>query len=381
MNSLKIAIIGSRGIPAGYGGFETFAEELAPRLVDLGHDVTVYCRKGYTGETLLDEYKGVKLRYPGHIRQRELEQLSHEAMCILDSLRRRFDLYYFLGYRGSPMYVPVRLLTRRVVVVNTDGLEWNRRKWSTLARKYLKFAEWVAVRSAADHLVSDSQEIAKYFSETYGASSEFLTNGAYVLEHLPSGALDEWGLQPREYYLVACRIEPDNNVEIILREFVASGSHRELVIAGGMNYETPYWTKLQEIARGHRIRFLGPVYGDMRIENLHLGCYAYLHGHENGGTNPALLKGMGAGNCPIAYNGRFNREVTGGIGLLWEKTEGDLADKIRYADTHPDEVEALGRRAQERIRDHYTWEQVASDHDRFFRQVVRSRTVRKISPP
>jgi glycosyltransferase involved in cell wall biosynthesis len=216
MRGLRIAIIGSRGIPAGYGGFETFAEELAPRLVELGHHVTVYCRKGYTGDVLLEEYKGVELRYPGYVRKRELEQLSHEALCILDSLTKKFDLYYFLGTRSSPLYVPLKAIRKRIVVVNTDGLEWNRRKWSRLARRYLKFAEWVAVRMASDYLVSDSREIAKYFMETYRASSEFLTNGGHILNGLPDGALDEWNLEPKGYYLVACRVEPDNNIEIIV---------------------------------------------------------------------------------------------------------------------------------------------------------------------
>jgi glycosyltransferase involved in cell wall biosynthesis len=375
MSGLRIAMIGSRGIPAGYGGFETFAEELGPRLVERGHDVTVYCRKGYTGDIMYDEFKGVKLRYPPFLKQRELEQLSHEAMCILDSVRRKFDLYYFLGTRSAPMYVPLKP-SRRIVVVNTDGLEWNRAKWSKLGKTYLKFAEWVAVRLASDYLVSDAQEIAKYFKENYGVESKFLTNGAHILGELPEGGLDEWGLEPGSYYLVACRIEPDNNIEIIVREFVESGSDKELVIAGGMNYETPYWTMLQDIARGHRVRFLGPVYGDMRVERLHMGCYAYMHGHENGGTNPALLKGMGAANCPVAYNGKFNREVTGGIGLMWEKTKGDLAEKIRYADSHPEEVRELGLKAQQRVRDEYTWDSVADSHDQFFREIARKRGLR-----
>jgi glycosyltransferase involved in cell wall biosynthesis len=367
---LRIAVIGSRGIPAGYGGFETFAEELTPRLVELGHDVTVYCREGYTGERLLDEYRGVRLRYTPFLRRRAVEQLSHELTCIVDSLRQPFDLYYFLGTRSSPMYVPLRA-SRRIAVVNTDGLEWKRRKWNAVGRAYLRFAEWVAVRLAADELISDAKAIQDYFRRTYGRASTYLTNGAHVLTELPEGALDEWRLDPGSYYLVACRIEPENNIDIIIREFIASGSERELIVAGGMNYETPYWDGLQDLARSGRVRFLGGVYGAMRVESLHLGCYAYLHGHEVGGTNPSLLKAMGCANLAIALDTPFNSENLEGTGALWTKAPGSLAGKIRWAEDNPEEVSRLGKLAQERIAEHYSWDKIARDHDTFFRVVAR----------
>jgi glycosyltransferase involved in cell wall biosynthesis len=319
-----------------------------------------------------EEYKGVRFVYTPYVPRRSLETLSHEAMSILDSVRRPFDLYYFLGTRSAPLYVPVRI-SRRVVVVNTDGLEWRRRKWSRLGRAYLRMAEWVAVRLAADHLVSDARAIAGYFERTYGARSVYLTNGAHVLNGLPDGALDPWGLEPGGYFLVACRIEPENNIDIIIREFLASGSERELVVAGGMNYETRYWRDLQRIAVGGRVRFLGPVYGPMLIERLHLGAYAYLHGHEVGGTNPALLKAMGCANGVLAYESVFNGENLAGTGVLWSKHPGSLADAIRWAESNPVALAELGRRAQVRIRDHYTWDEIADLHDRFFRRVARSR--------
>jgi glycosyltransferase involved in cell wall biosynthesis len=373
---LRIAVIGCRGIPAGYSGFETFAEELSTRLVERGHDVTVYCRRGaqYLEETPPEEYKGVRLLYTPFLRQRELETLSHELTSIVDSARRPFDLYYFLGTRSAPFYVPVRW-TKRIVVVNTDGLEWKRRKWNRLGRAYLRFAEWVAVRLAADHLVSDARAIARYFEETYGASSEYLTNGAYVLEDLPEGSLERWALEPGSYYLVACRIEPENNIDLIVREFLASGSERELVIAGGMNYRTPYWDQLQGLGAGGRVRFLGPVYGPLLVEQLHLGCYGYLHGHEVGGTNPSLLKAMGCGNAVLALDTPFNAENLEGTGVLWRKDPGDLASRIRWAEDHPDELLELGGRARDRIRSFYTWDMVADRHDAFFRSIARARGI------
>ena len=370
MSGLRIAVIGSRGIPAGYGGFETFAEELCPRLVDLGHDVTCYCRRGYTRADLPGEYKGVKLVYTPFLKRRELEQLSHELTCIAESLRRPFDMYYFLGTRSAPLYVPLKP-SRRIKIVNTNGLEWKRRKWNRFGRAYLKFAEWVAVRVAADELVSDARAIARYFQDEYGASSKYLTNGAHVYEELPEGMLDHWDLTPGSYYLVACRIEPENNIDLIIKEFIASGSERELVIVGGMNYATPYWEELQELGRGGRVRFLGPVYGDMLVESLHLGCFGYMHGHEVGGTNPALLKAMGCGNLVFALETEFNTENLVDAGLYWTKEPGTLAARIRWAEAHADETGELRENARERIREHYTWDAVAERHDAFFREVAR----------
>lgn len=371
-DGLRIAIIGSRGIPAGYGGFETFAQELAPRLVERGHEVTVYCRRGYTGDERLDSYRGVRLIHTPALRSRSLEQLSHELSSIADSIPRRFELYYFLGYRGAPFYLPLKA-SRRVVIVNTNGLEWKRRKWNALGRTYLRTAEWIAAHLAADELVSDARAIADYFRAAHGVPSTYLVNGAYVLDQsaMRPEVLAEHGVSRGEYYLVACRIEPENNVDLILREFIASGSPRELIVAGGMNYETPFWQELQALAEGSRVRFLGPVYGEMLVESLHLGAYGYLHGHEVGGTNPALLKAMGCANLAIALDTPFNRENLAATGRYWTKEPGALAEQIRWADAHPDGARALGKAAQERIRTRYSWEQIADCHDAFFRDVAR----------
>ena len=373
---LRIAVIGSRGIPAGYGGFETFAQELAPRLVRRGHEVTVYCRRGYTGEDELEEYEGVRLIHTPALRSRSFEQLSHEFTSIVDSARRGFQLYYFLGYRGAPFYLAVRG-AGKLVIDNTDGLEWRRRKWNRLGRTYLRAAEWLVARLAADELVSDAQAIRAYFLKTYGRESRYLTNGAYAFDEtdLDDEVLRRYQLTRLGYYLVACRIEPENNIDVIVREFVASGSDRELVIAGGMNYETPYWRHLQELAAGARVRFLGPVYGPMLIESLHLGAYGYLHGHEVGGTNPALLKAMGCGNLTIALQTEFNAENLVDTGRYFSKEAGSLAGQIRWADEHPENAAELGRAARARIREQYTWDAVADRHDAFFREVARGRGI------
>jgi glycosyltransferase involved in cell wall biosynthesis len=372
---LHIAFMGCRGIPQCWTGFETFAEELSTRLVERGHDVTVYCREEYSGRQPGDEYKGVKLVYTPYLKNRELERLSHESVSLVDSIRRDIDLYYVLGTPSGPLWAAVRpLMGSRAVVINTDGIEWRRPKWKRGGgQRFMRFAEWCVAKASGAELVSDSLAIQRYYRERYGRDSAFITNGAYLLNDLPEGALDRWDCTAGEYYLIACRIEPDNNIHHIISEFVASGSDKELVIAGGMNYETPYWDHVQGLARGHRVRFLGPVYGPMLVEKLHLGCYAYLHGHEMGGTNPSLLKAMGCGNCAIVLDTDYNTEVIADEGLRWRKERGSLTERIRWADAHPKEVRDIGERARGRIRDRYTWDLIADEHDRFFRRIGHSR--------
>lgn len=378
MGGYRIAVIGSRGIPAMYGGFESFAQELTPRLVERGHHVTVYCRAGYTDADRPSSYRGVRLVYTPALRVRSLEQLTHEFASIVDSIPRAFDIYYFLGYRGAPFYIPVRA-SRRLAIVNTDGLEWKRRKWNALGRAYLRLAESIAVYLGSDALVADAVAIRDSFHRRFGRESEYLTNGAYTYTRdadLPHDALQEWDLEPDGYYLVACRIEPENNIDLIVREFLDSGSRRTLVIAGGMNYETPYWRHLLEMATGANVRFLGPVYGGMRIEHLHLGAYAYLHGHEVGGTNPALLKAMGCGNLALALDTPFNQENATEFGRYWSKDPGSLGALIRWADGDAGAVHDLGEQARARIAEHYSWDSVADAHDRFFRRLANEKGLR-----
>jgi glycosyltransferase involved in cell wall biosynthesis len=370
-DGLRIAIIGSRGIPARYGGFETFAQELAPRLVARGHEVTVYGRTPEPSEPRISEYRGVRVLQTHALRRRSVEQLSHEFTSILDSGRRRFELYYFLGYRGAPFYLPVQA-AGKPIVVHTDGLEWRRRKWNRLGRAYLRVAEWLVGHAVRDSLVCDARAMAEHHARAYGARPTYIPYGAYprTAADLRTELLEERGLQPGEYYAVICRIEPENNVDLIIREFCDSGSAYELVVVGGMNYVTPYWSALERLASRGRVRLIGPQYGEGVVDSILLGARAYIHGHEVGGTNPILLHAMGCGNLALALDTPFNRENLADTGRYWTKEPGSLAALIQWAEANPDEVARLGAAARERIRARYDWEKVADAHDSFFRAVA-----------
>lgn len=370
---MKIAIFGARGVPAAWGGFDTFVTELAPRLVEAGHEVTLYTMPKYTGVDVGTHFRGVKLVRIPTVYGKFTETVIHEFLSSLHAIvHSRQDIYYVLGCRTVWAYLPQILMLRRLVI-NTDGLDWQRRKWGRLARLYLKGNYYLA-RHISRYLISDAKELQRFYMEEYGKPSAFLTNGGHVLqvddEDRQRAILAEYGVEPGSYFLVACRMEPENNIDIIVREYVRSSAREQLCIAGGANYDSEYLKELEAI-RDPRVRFLGPVYTEGHIEALHLGAKAYIHGHEVGGTNPSLLKAMGCGNLILAHDVRFNREVLGGNGILWTKNVGSLASALDHV-----EREALTLRAQaasacrDRIAKYYSWDKVARDHERYFRWVL-----------
>ena len=366
---MKIAIFGARGIPAKWGGFDTFVSELAPRLVEMGHEVTVFCQPQYTDKEHKKEFNGVKIIILPTVQGKFTETVIHEFLSSVYSLfLRKYDIYYVLGCRSTWVYLIHWLLGRRLVI-NTDGLDWKRKKWGKIARSYLTFTYWLA-RKITNHLVSDSNELKKYYLQEYGKSSAFLTNGGNIIYECDSNILNEFGLEPHNYYLVACRIEPENNIDFIVNEYAKTTLKAKLVIAGGANYKSAHLQKLRE-AKDPRIIFLGPVYGDGHIEALHLHCKSYIHGHEVGGTNPSLLKALGCGNVVLCHSVSFNREVLSDTGLYWELEENSLKDLLERIDQNMIEHKrTAGIRCRDRIKDYYTWDKVAADHELYFRWVL-----------
>ncbi len=371
--AMRIAIFGARGVPARWGGWDTIVTELAPRLVQAGHDVTLFTMPRYTGPEVGATYEGVRIVRLPTLYGKFTESILHELNSSLYSLvQPGQDVYYVLGCRAAWAYLPHRLLGRRVII-NTDGLDWKRRKWGRLARAYLKANYWLA-RKIAAQLVSDSRELQKLYLDEYGAESAFLTNGGNLHEVTDEDRhrtlLAEHGVEPDGYYLQVCRIEPENNPDIVVREYVASDASVPLLVVGGANYESRYLEELKRTS-DPRVRFLGPIYERDHIEALYLGARAYIHGHEVGGTNPSLVTAMGCGRLVLAHDVRFNREVLAGTGLLWSKEPGSLRARIEQVEvdgvTLQEQAAIAGR---DRIREFYAWQKCARDHDRFFRWAI-----------
>ncbi|MBN2030695.1 DUF1972 domain-containing protein [bacterium] len=366
---MRIAIFGARGIPAKWGGFDTFVTHLAPRLAEKGHDVVVFCQPKYSDKTKPKWYKGVRLIYLPTIYGKTTETFVHELLSSLYALfiLKKFNIYYILGCRSTIVYW-LHYLLRRTLIINTDGLDWVRRKWGVVARCFLKL-NYAIARKIGYYLVSDSKELKKYYLENYHIETAFLTSGGEIVTERDESILDQYGLKSHDYFLVVCRIEPENNIDIIIREFEKTTIPKKLVIVGGANYKSSYLQKLMG-THDKRIIFLGPVYTEGHIEQIFLHAFVYIHGHEVGGTNPSLLQAMACGNVILAHDVRFNREVLNNDGLLWNKEEGNLRAKlIQVTEDYAYYRKVLPKKYIRRIQDYYTWDKVGEDHELFFRWI------------
>lgn len=361
---LRIAILGTKGIPANYGGFETFAEQLSTRLAVRGHQVTVYAEAG-GGESMADTFhQGVRVRYRQRPRWGAASVLAYDCACLWDA-RRGYDLVYMLGY-GAAWACWWPRVFGVPVWINVDGLEWARSKWGWGARTYLRWMEWLATR-VATRLIADAEAIAQRFRETYprGAPTSFIAYGANVIHpySMDAQALSAWGLQAGRYLLVVARPEPENHIlEIIQGYLLLHGHAWPLVIVGDVSGDTAYQRQLRALA-SDRVRFLGGVYDPGQLQGLRAHAACYLHGHSVGGTNPSLLEALACGNQVIAHDNPFNREVAADVADFFRTPEQLAACLERLRDRSPRESEQRSRRAQDLIARRYTWDGIAAEYE------------------
>jgi len=367
---MKLAILGSRGIPAAYGGFETFAEELSVRLVqNFGADVTVYCE----GTDRLGQavYKGVKLVYLRAPQWGPLTTLAFDLQCLWHA-RKRFDILYMLGY-GAALFFLFPRFSGQELWVNMDGIEWARSKWSWLAKCWLKMMEAMAVRFST-RIIADAEAIRQHLRKRHRRLPPIavIPYGAPLVEEPPPKALlAEWHLSPQEYFLIVCRLEPENHVLEILEGFSQVDSDCTMVVVGNISVKSSYINNLLNLA-GHRIRFIGAVYDKIKLQALRYFAKAYFHGHSVGGTNPSLLEALGCGNIIVAHDNEFNREVAGSIAYFFRSPEDikNIIDNIMLLSEH--DINNLRMRAQNIIREKYNWEAIAAAYYRLMAMTNRS---------
>jgi glycosyltransferase involved in cell wall biosynthesis len=362
MKKIKIAILGTRGVPAMYGGFETCAEEVSIELAKRGHSVSVYGRKGNYDDQL-KFYKGVRLYHMPRIKGKITETFSNTFFSMIHALFNGYDVLYVMNAANSPLCIFPWIL-RKKVVINVDGLEWKRKKWGRFAKGYYQFAEWLSTKFA-NTIVSDSMGIKEYYLERYKTDSTFIAYGAQIEKSENPDIIKEYNLKPEGYFLVASRLEPENNADITVKAFEKVKTDKKLVIAGGANYKSKFVEELKS-TNDSRIVFLGPVYKDGHIKELHCGCYAYVHGNEVGGTNPALLKALGYGNTTLALSINFNSEVLLDSGILYDKNPEDLTRKMQQLVDDPDYCKSFRPKAVGRIKEAYTWEKISNEYEKLF---------------
>src|SRR5690606_29561686 len=313
--SLRVAMVGTRGVPARYGGFETAVEEIGARLADRGHAVRVYCRTApdAQGEQPPATYRGMELVTLPAMRRRSLETLSHTALSVAHLVRYRTDVAFVFN-AANALLLPAVRAARIPVATHVDGLEWRRAKWGPTGQRYYRAAETAAVR-LSDALIADAQGIADYYRDEYAAESRLIAYGAPVLTGTGHDRLAELDLEPGGYHLVVARFEPENHVDVIVEGYVGSAATLPLVVVGSAPYAHEHTRRIETLAAGDpRVRLLGGVWDQELLDQLYAGALTYLHGHSVGGTNPSLLRAIGGGTATIAYDVGFNREVLGANG-------------------------------------------------------------------
>jgi glycosyltransferase involved in cell wall biosynthesis len=362
---LRIALVGTRGVPARYGGFETAIEEIGPRLVKFGFDVTVYCRHG---DRAIRSHKGMQLVHLPTISLKATDTLTHTLISAAHAFVNRPDVVILFNAGNAPA-IPLLRCHSVPVAVHVDGLEWKRSKWGRLARAYYRRCER-AVTVWADEIISDAVGIQKYYESEYRAASVYLPYGAPLLEQGLSDRLAELGLLPGRYHLLVARFEPENNVLEALRGFVSSTCSNPLIVVGSAPFSASYVREIEMIAEGdERIRLLGGVWDQELLDQLFINTTAYIHGHSVGGTNPALLRAMGAGAPVVAFDVVFNREVAREFASYFT-TPRELA---RQLVEHEREPAALKRRALEgriSVSERYRWDDVAAGYRALAEELV-----------
>ncbi len=353
---MKIGLLGTRGVPARYGGFETAAEEIGSRLAAYGHDVVVYCRN--PGQQLT-AYRGMRLVNLSAIRSKSLETLTHTAVSTIHAvLRSRPDVVVMFNPANGP-FVPILRATGIRTAVHFDGLDAERAKWGRFGRAYFREAERWSVR-LADDVIADSEAIAAYIRSAHGREATYIAYGAPIVSP-PPDRLSELGLASRRFHLVVSRFEPENNLAMIVDGYRLSGASLPLIVVGSARHATAYRAQVMRSA-GPNVRFVGAVWDQELLDQLYAHCASYLHGHSVGGTNPSLLRAMGAGAPIIAFDVVFNRE-TAGDAARYVRTPMDVASAIKADELDPTSAAARGELGRGRASDRYVWEDVARAYE------------------
>ncbi|MCL3861287.1 DUF1972 domain-containing protein [Actinotalea sp. K2] len=367
---MRIALVGTRGVPARYGGFETCVEEVGRRLVARGHTVVVYCRADPDERTRATEHLGMELVHLPALRTRTLETLSHTGLSVGHLLGHRVDAAFVFNAANAP-WLPVLRAARIPVATHVDGLEWKRAKWGRTGRRYYRTAESLAVRWS-DALIADAQGISDYYDAEFGVPSELISYGAPIIARR-SQRLVELGLEPDQYHLVVARLEPENHVDVVVRGYRDSRATLPLVVVGSAPYADAYISRVRSLA-DDRVRFLGAVWDQEVLDHLYANARTYLHGHSVGGTNPSLLRAIGAGTATVAFDVSFNREVLGEHGWYFSGAQ-DVARLVEQAEADGAGCRARGDALRERALD-YDWDSVSDGYEALAKKLV-AREVRR----
>ena len=371
--SLNIALIGTRGVPANYGGFETFAEEVSKQWVAMGHNVTVYGRKPFfTKQKTPHEYLGIKTKEVSTIKQKYLETPLNALMAYIDALKCNYDVILVCNAANSPFAFLLKL-QKAPLIINVDGIERNRTKWNALGRAWYRLGE-LSSKWFANKILSDANIIADYYRETYNTESTVIRYGAIVDKKQPAEILSKFKLSKDNYILYVSRLEPENNALGVITAYNKVDTNIPLVIVGDAPYAKEYIDSLKNEAQKNKnpdnIIFTGYQFGDAYKE-LRTNCKLYVQATEVGGTHPALVESIAYGNCVIANDVPEHREVLLEAGVYYQKNDfTDLTDKITKLLDSEDSISDYRNKAESLAISNYSWSSIAKQYlDLFYSQL------------
>jgi glycosyltransferase involved in cell wall biosynthesis len=360
---LRIALLGSRGFPHTYSGYEVFIGEVAPRLVSRGHEVIVYCRSGLF-EKRPKTCQGVQLVYLPTIETKVLSTPTHTLLSMFDVLFRSVDVIFVVNLVNAFHCILPRLMGKPVAI-NVDGLDWKRDKWGRIGKAYFYLNAKFVGRICPNGVVTDAHEMRRIYLDEFRTPNVCIAYGANPSTSADPAIVRKYGLEPFQYHLILSRLVPENNADLIVRAFERVRTSRVLAIAGHENYRSPFVDRLRQTT-DPRIRFIGHVGSPDHVKELHCNAYSYIHGHSLGGTNPALLTALGCGNCVLALRTPFNIEVLQNYGLFFDRDPVDLAAKLQHIEDHPKVAAQYRSCAPGRIHEAYTWDKITDQYEELF---------------
>lgn len=365
---MKIAILGTRGIPNQYGGFEQFAQYLSLGLVKLHHQVTVYSPHYHTYKK--DNYQGVNIIFK-YCPEKQLGPFAHfiyDFLCLQDALKKDFDIIYEAGYTSSAVFYYLLPIKKSILISNMDGLEWKRSKWNALIKLQIKLFERFAIHKSA-YLIADNKGIQRYLYNKYKKSSEFISYGANLIntKDLDEKVLEYYQLDKFNYYLIIARIEPENNIDMVLEGYIKSNMKKITFLVIG-NCGTKYGKYLTQKYKKHStIKFLTAIYNMQHLDTLRYFSKLYFHGHSVGGTNPSLLEAMASQALIAAHDNCFNKSILHKNAFFFKNQEQVM--KILENTQHEDFQHFIQENANN-ITEKYSWQHIVQQYSIFFKAIT-----------
>ena len=367
---LKISIIGVKGYPYVYGGYETFVKEISERL-SKKYNITVYCHKSLFPNKPKN-VQGINLVYIPTIETKILSQPIHSFFSIIHACFSKTDLILVVNSANGPFGILTKIF-KIPTVINVDGLEWLRPKWKGLGSIYYKFASRMATLFY-DQIINDSDEMRQVYLKLFKRDSKVIAYGANKRVSVNTDLIKTWKLVSKEYYLIVGRLIPDNNAELIIKGFLSTNSLKKLVVVGDVTYKDSYAERIKNII-DERIVFTGYVTNPEVLAELYHNCYVYLHGHEYGGTNPTMIKALAYGSAILALDTPFTREMLQGdkFGLFFKKNISSIISMINYCDKKKNLISELRSNSRQGISKKYDWEYITKQYIKTFNDLLEIR--------